>query len=182
MLEAAPERAGELAVVRHDCTEQKGAENRVDTDELGGEGGKQHSEEHERDGTVGRVTPLGPLDQPRRGGTNQAKHHCDEAERQNRDRQRAFRGGLDDAHDERQQAPGRHIADGRAGERDGAKIAAGHREVRQDAREHGKGGDRHRDADKQREAREWHVGSRIAWIEEEGQRGAKHEGQHDAGM
>ena len=108
------------------------------------------------------------------------EHHRDEHEGECDDRQCGPGAGLHHADDEREQAPRRHVVDRRAGERDGAERRPRHAELRQDARQHGKGRDRHRDADEQREARERDVGAREPRIEEQRQGAAQHERHDDA--
>ena len=120
---------------------------------------------------------------PRAAGTTSTtaverpEHDGDECQRQHRDGSSALPCGLHHADDEREQTPGGHVADGGTRERQAPELASASSRVGQDARQHWKRGDRHGDAQEQREVVKGTPLARDRRVEKHRQHRPQHERQ-----
>ena len=143
---------GDRAVGRHDGPEQERAEDRVNADLLRDEGRDQQRRQRPGHGLRARA-PSDVSPRVRRAAIGRTTRNMTamNATRQHDATERAAERRARHADDDRQQAPGGHVVDRRAGQRRDAELGARQPAIGQDAREHGKRGDRHRDAHEQRE-------------------------------
>ena len=151
---------GHVGIVRNDGPQQERAENRVDADPLGRHRRKQQGDQHPHGHALLRC--VGVVAEK----ANRERPHDDEHDRdvpegvQNR-LHRAADFCLGDSDHKSQQAPGRHVVDRRAADRDDAQRRCLHVSIGENAGQHREGRDRHGDAHEQRKAHERLAGRRV---------------------
>ncbi len=130
-----------------------------------------------------RIGPRG-IEHPGKQRPHPVDHQQDEGQRQHQGDgkrlERAARGG--EGHHEGEQAPGSNVVDRRAGDRGGAHRGAGQAALLDHPRQNRKGGDAHRDAEKEGEGGERHVFWRKGPVEPDRQGDPEQEGENDRDM
>jgi hypothetical protein len=123
----------------------------VDADDLGGDRGHQHPDQHDRQDVRGEPAgPAVPVGQPAQQGPDHGVHDGREHRGEGHDAQHVPRAvAPDDRGHERQHGPGDDVVDSGARQGDRPDRGPVHAPVGQDAGQHRERGDRHRDAQEQ---------------------------------
>ena len=160
-------------------SEDEGAEQGVDADLIGGQGGQTGATEEQ--GQDEAVAWLGGTAHPER---HQRAHHI-EHRQEERGRRGGRRKGVEgraaagDGDHHGQQTPGGDIVDGGAGDRQGGERGAGQSAVGEDPGQHGKRRDAHGHGYEQHERRAPDALGGQRAIHRQGQQGTTHGGQRD---